>query len=50
MFKLCVCGHFHCPSCGNQMENDLLCPVCGMQWTGEEEFSEAKIDIFDLLD
>ena len=39
--KKCVCTHYHCPTCGNYL-NENHCPTCGIYWVTKEQKKEIK--------
>jgi hypothetical protein len=52
--KRCVCGHYHCPVCYNQMEG-LVCLICGyvdvekeLTERGEQMFNESGVADFEM--
>jgi hypothetical protein len=45
----CVCGHYHCPNCMNQMD-ELYCDLCNIQYDGTEVFEPIDVDISELFE
>ncbi len=40
--KKCTCTHYHCPICGNTID-DLYCPTCETQWVEKEQKKHKKV-------
>ena len=36
--KKCVCGHYHCPTCYNQLPDDIYKCGCGEEWADQKAF------------